>query len=156
MYIHRDHLLGWARHSSCCSIHHVGNGDGRTKSVSSNTSINCSSLNRAFGPAKDRYSKIILEKFQCWSFLRMPTSIPTSWIPLVEVTNIGCVFWLSTIRKESCINPSAIADQAWSGFHPWSPRCTSLMEFSSANDFSARLGFSGDNTRIVVSSNVWM
>jgi hypothetical protein len=33
---------------------------------------------------------------------------------------------------------------------------TSLMLFSSAKDFSARVGFSGDRTTIVTSSRVWM
>jgi hypothetical protein len=33
---------------------------------------------------------------------------------------------------------------------------TNLMSFSSAKDFSARLGFSGDRMRMVVNSRVWM
>ena len=75
--------LGCDCHNSCCSVHHVGRVEGKTSCVSSNNSMNCSSLKRALGPAKDRYSKTILEKFQCCSLRSIPTNIPTSWIPLL-------------------------------------------------------------------------
>ena len=50
---HEGSNLGvlFVRHTSCCSIHQVGRLAGRTSAVSSKSSMNCSSLKRALGPA---------------------------------------------------------------------------------------------------------
>lgn len=80
---HQKHIHGVPDH-----YNHSGGSIGiRTRSVSK-SSINCSFMTLTFVPAKRRYSSKMDVRFQCWSFLKHPTTVPNSvgWITINTVS----------------------------------------------------------------------